>query len=112
MATIDTSRIANEKQRHFARRLSSVEERVESLSETLRGFVKRLEVLEKASNIDVPKTRLDLSGYENEEDSVQMLREQLDQLGVKYHQAHKEKKLRELLNEALKSEGETDGETE
>jgi hypothetical protein len=41
-----------------------------------------------------------------------MLRSQLDQLGVKYHSAHKEKKLRKLLNEALVREGEKDAKTE
>jgi hypothetical protein len=121
MPGIDTSRIAYEKQSRLVRRLSSIEERVDSLTESLREFVNRLEFLESRMEIgpqdyqkyNIPEDiRYDLPGYENEEDTVPMLRSQLDQLGVKYHSAHKEKKLRKLLNEALVREGEKDAKTE
>jgi hypothetical protein len=105
-AELDTSRIANEKQRKIAYRLFSMEEKAVNLEASFRDIVSRIEAIEKKVGINIADNRADLEGYEGEEDTIPMLREQLDKLGVKYHNAHKEKKLRELLNEALMGKGE------
>lgn len=119
-AVIDTSRIGMEKARRanesLNKELSEIRFNQNELDETMDGLlsvvnelmerVSRLEKSERGNDREIEieivekSGNLYLKGYEDTEDTVKVLREQLDLLDVKYHSANKVPKLRELLNNA------------